>query len=278
LDLIRFANEQEDRKLRAEAAVRAEQEANREKQERDNKRYRVEQGVRDLADFDQQISDSDLQKNILEQSLTRVQDPMEMHRLNVEIKALGNRSTSLQKMRNLREAMLPYEMVDAGMAKAKAVDLMDAANGLRPQKDTGMATIRREKIIGYEENGDAITETVTYKVPYSQVGVQPQSGVIPSYDPISSGMSTYQANNPMLPNITANQAMRESQYISSGGSMMFSPSQPEISAPAKSITPNPQIDQASIRREAEAILENPNIPPEKKQQVRERAAKLGITL
>lgn len=40
----------------------------------------------------------------------------------------------------------------------------------------------------------------------------------------------------------------------------------------------PQADQASVRKEAEAILKNPNIPPEKKQQVRERAAKLGVTL
>jgi len=44
------------------------------------------------------------------------------------------------------------------------------------------------------------------------------------------------------------------------------------------IATSPQADQASIRKEAEAILKNPNIPPEKKQQVRERAAKLGVTL
>lgn len=254
LDLIRFANEQEDRKLRMEAAVRAEARANQEKQEQENKRSKVEQGYRDLADFDQQISESNLQKNILEQSLSRVQDPMEVHRLNVEIQALGNRSKSLEKMRGLREAMLPYEMVDAGIAKAKAVDLVDAANGLKPQKDTGMATVRRENVIGYDENEEPIKETVTFKVPYTQVAGQAKQENIPSYAPMNAGMSTYQANNPMLPNITADQAMRDSQYISSGGSVMFSPSQPEISAQAKQPIPVPQATpQPSISSPIEPI-------------------------
>ena len=39
-----------------------------------------------------------------------------------------------------------------------------------------------------------------------------------------------------------------------------------------------QIDPAQVRAEAEEILKNPNIPPEKKQKVRERAAKFGIQL
>ena len=162
----------EERKRNAElqlaAQMRAEQRAEQDRAERENKRYKVEQGYRDLADLDQQISDTDLQKNVLEQSLSQIQDPMEMHELNVEIKALGNRSKSLEKMRNLREAMLPYEMVDAGIAKAKAVDLVDAANGLRPQRDTGMATVRRENIIGYDQNDEAIKETMTFKIPYTQ--------------------------------------------------------------------------------------------------------------
>lgn len=233
LDLIRFANEQEDRKLRQQAAVEANMRAERDKQEQANKRLKVEQGYRDLADFDQQISDSSLQKNILEQSLSRVQDPTEMHRVNVEIQALGNRTKSLEKMRNLREAMLPYEMVDAGLAKAKAVDLMDAANGLKPQKDTGMATVRRENIIGYDENSEPIKETVTFKVPYTQAGVGESQSNIPAYAPANANMSTYQVNNPMLPNISGDQAIRDSQYVASGGSVMFSPNQPEISAPLK---------------------------------------------
>lgn len=237
LDLIRFANEQEDRKLRQQAAVEANMRAERDRQERENKKSKVEQGYRDLADFDQQISDSNLQKNILEQSLSRVQDPTEMHRVNVEIQALGNRTKSLEKMRNLREAMLPYEMVDAGLAKAKAVDLVDAANGLKPQKDTGMATVRRENIIGYDENNEPIKETVTFKVPYTQAGVGGSQSNIPAYAPANANMSTYQVNNPMLPNISGDQAIRDSQYVASGGSVMFSPNQPEIAAPATNPIP-----------------------------------------
>jgi len=282
LDLIRFANEQEDRKLRMEAAVRAEARAYQEKQEQENKRSKVEQGYRDLADFDQQISESNLQKNILEQSLSRVQDPMEVHRLNVEIQALGNRSKSLEKMRGLREAMLPYEMVDAGIAKAKAVDLVDAANGLRPQKDTGMATVRRENVIGYDENEEPIKETVTFKVPYTQVAGQAQQESIPSYAPMNAGMSTYQANNPMLPNITADQAMRDSQYISSGGSVMFSPSQPEISAPAQPAavqaptapTPMQSSDEKAMALDAYSRAQT----PEGKERIRQAAAARGIQI
>lgn len=285
---IRQSNLDEERKRNAElqlaAQMRAEQRAEQDRAERDNKRYKVEQGYRDLADLDQQISDTDLQKNVLEQSLSQIQDPMEMHKLNVEIKALGNRSKSLEKMRNLREAMLPYEMVDAGIAKAKAVDLVDAANGLRPQRDTGMATVRRENIIGYDQNDEAIKETVTFKVPYTQAGGQAQQDNIPSYAPINTGMSTYQANNPMLPSITGDQAMRDSQYVASGGSMMFSPNQPEISAPAQPAqatmpvqNAQPQADTESIRQQALQAMSQARTP-EQRQKIKDRAAQYGVVL
>ena len=180
-------------------------------------------------------------------------------------------------MRNLRSAQMDYDLVDAGIAKAKSIDLIDAKNGLKPQKDTGMATIRRENVIGYDDNNEPIKETISYKVPYTQA-VPEERQTSSAYSPMM-GMSTYQASNPLLPNMTAQQVMREGN-----DTMMFQPNQPEISAPAtqapattpKQASPTPM--QSSDERTLALNAYNQAQTPEGKEKIKQAAAARGIQI
>lgn len=265
---------------RLAAEMRNEMRKERDYQEGISKRDKVKAGLTELSDLDARMSENDFRKRILEESLQRMPDQMEQMKALTQIKILSKQNEDLERMRGLRSAQLDYEIVDSGMAKAKSIDLVDSRNGLKPQKDTGMATIKRENVIGYDENNEPIMETISYKVPYTQAVPKPDSG---EYSGIS-GFSTYQASNPMAQATTADQAEREASYIQSYGNMMFQPDQAEISAPAPqapATTPSqaePSINPAQVRAEAEAILKNPNIPPDKKERVRQRAAQYGIQL
>ena len=282
-NMVRQSEEDDFRRREAEVKL-AMQMRYQERQEKAyqnmlDRRESVKNALTELSDLDSRISDNDFQKKLLEESLQRIPDPMEQMKAMTQIKIISKQNEDLNRLRNLRSAQMDYEIVDAGIAKAKSIDLVDAKNGLKPQKDTGMATIRRENVIGYDENDEPIKETISYKVPYTQVeSGQSQQGQS-AYG--NMGMSTYQAGNPLLPNITADQAMRDASSTmiqSYGNSMMFQPNQPEISAPAQqapATTPSqaqPSIDPAQVRAEALQILNNPNIPPDKKEKVRQRAA------
>ena len=269
---------------RLAAEMRNEMRKERDYQEGLSKRESIKNGLTELADLDVRMSDNDFQKRVLEESLQRIPDPMEQMKAITQIKIIAKQNEDLGRLRNLRSAQMDYEIVDSGMAKAKSIDLIDSRNGLKPQKDTGMATIRRENVIGYDDNNEPIKEAVSYKVPYTQA-VPQQDQATSSYSPITgNGISTYQLSNPLLPSITADQAKQEANYIQSEGSVMFQPNQPEISAPAQqapATNPSqaqPSIDPAKVRAEALQILNNPNIPPEKKEKVRQRAAQYGIQL
>jgi hypothetical protein len=264
---------------RLSAQMRDEMRRERDYQEGISKRDKVKAGLTELADLDTRMSENDFRKRILEESLQSMPDQMEQIKALTQIKILSKQNEDLERMRGLRSAQLDYEIVDSGMAKAKSIDLVDSRNGLKPQKDTGMATIKRENVIGYDDNNEPLMETISYKVPYTQAVPQPDSG-----NSGISGFSTYQASNPMAQTTTADQAEREANYIQSYGNMMFQPDQAEISAPAPqapATTPSqaePSINPAQVRAEAEAILKNPNIPPDKKEKVRQRAAQYGIQL
>lgn len=285
-DMVRQSEEDDFRRKQAEAQLSM-QMRSQERQERDYQenlatRERLKRGLTDIADFDTKIGENEFQKKVIEEGLKNIQDPMEQMKAMLQIKIIGKQNEELERKRSLRSAQMDYDLVDAGMAKAKAIDLVDSRNGLKPQKDSGMATIRRENVIGYDDNNEPIKETISYKVPYTQAvpeEKQSSSGYLPM-----NGMSSYQASNPLLPNMTFDQAMRDANYIQSQGSVMFQPDQPEISAPsqqAPATTPSqaePAIDPAQVRAEAEAILKNPNIPPDKKEKVRQRAAQYGIQL
>ena len=286
MSYVRQSEQDDIRKREMEAQIsarmRSEQRAESEYQQMLSKRESVKNGLTELAELDARMSDNDLQKRILEESLQRIQDPMEQMKAMTQIKIMAKQNEDLGRIRGLRSAQLDYEIVDSGMAKAKSIDLVDARNGMKPQKDTGMATIRRENVIGYDDNNEPIKETVSFKIPYTQA-VPQEDKASGSYMGMN-GISTYQASNPLLPNITADQANREASYIQSGGSVMFQPDQPEISAPAPQAPATmpsqakPSINPAQVRAEAEAILKNPNIPPDKKEKVRQRSAQYGIQL
>ena len=285
-DMVRQSEEDDFRRKQAEAQLSM-QMRSQERQERDYQenlatRERLKRGLTDIADFDTKIGENEFQKKVIEEGLKNIQDPMEQMKAMLQIKIIGKQNEELERKRSLRSAQMDYDLVDAGMAKAKAIDLVDSRNGLKPQKDSGMATIRRENVIGYDDNNEPIKETISYKVPYTQAvpeEKQSSSGYLPM-----NGMSSYQASNPLLPNMTFDQAMRDANYIQSQGSVMFQPDQPEISAPAQQAPATrqsqaqPSIDPAQVRSEALQILNNPNIPPDKKEKVRQRAAQYGIQL
>lgn len=270
-----------DRKNREEAMlaaqIKSQQRAEKAYQENLATRERLKSGLTDLADFDTRISENDFQKKVLEEGLQNIQDPMEQMKAMMQIKIIGKQNDELNRMRNLRSAQMDYDLVDAGIAKAKSIDLIDAKNGLKPQKDTGMATIRRENVIGYDDNNEPIKETISYKVPYTQA-VPEERQTSSAYSPMM-GMSTYQASNPLLPNMTAQQVMREGN-----DTMMFQPNQPEISAPAtqapattpKQASPTPM--QSSDERTLALNAYNQAQTPEGKEKIKQAAAARGIQI
>ena len=270
-----------DRKNREEAMlaaqIKSQQRAEKAYQENLATRERLKSGLTDLADFDTRISENDFQKKVLEEGLQNIQDPMEQMKAMMQIKIIGKQNDELNRMRNLRSAQMDYDLVDAGIAKAKSIDLIDAKNGLKPQKDTGMATIRRENVIGYDDNNEPIKETISYKVPYTQA-VPEERQTSSAYLPMM-GMSTYQASNPLLPNMTAQQVMREGN-----DSVMFQPNQPEISAPAtqapattpKQASPTPM--QSSDERTLALNAYNQAQTPVGKEKIRQAAAARGIQI
>jgi hypothetical protein len=277
-----------DRKNREEAMlsaqIKSQQRAEKAYQDNMATRERVKAGLTDLADFDTRISENDFQKKVLEEGLQNIQEPMEQMKTMMQIKIIGKQNEDLNRMRNLRSAQMDYDLVDAGIAKAKSIDLVDAKNGLKPQKDTGMATVRRENVIGYDDNNEPIKETVSYKVPYTQVISQSDQTTSP-YSPVTgNGISTYQISNPLLPSITANQAEQNANYIQSRGSVMFQPNQPEISAPAPE-APQATLQQASptpMQSSDEKTLAlnayNQAQTPEGKEKIRQAAAARGIQI
>lgn len=275
-----------DRKNREEAMlaaqIKSQQRAEKAYQENLATRERVKAGLTDLADFDTRISENEFQKKVLEEGLQNIQDPMEQMKAMMQIKIIGKQNDELSRMRNLRSAQMDYDLVDAGIAKAKSIDLIDAKNGLKPQKDTGMATIRRENVIGYDDNNEPIKETISYKVPYTQA-VPEEKQSSSAYLPMG-GMSAYQASNPLLPSITADQAKQNADYIQSGGSVMFQPNQPEISASAqqapatipKQASPTPM--QSSNERTLALNAYNQAQTPEGKEKIKQAAAARGIQI
>ena len=270
-----------DRKNREEAMlaaqIKSQQRAEKAYQDNLATRERVKAGLTDLADFDTRISENEFQKKVLEEGLQNIQDPMEQMKAMMQIKIIGKQNDELNRMRNLRSAQMDYDLVDAGIAKAKSIDLIDAKNGLKPQKDTGMATIRRENVIGYDDNNEPIKETISYKVPYTQA-VPEEKQASSAYLPMG-GMSAYQASNPLLPNMTAQQVMREGN-----DTIMLQPNQPEISAPAqqapattpKQASPTPM--QSSDERTLALNAYNQAQTPEGKEKIKQAAAARGIQI
>ena len=277
LELMDYFDKKQKEEVMLAAQMRSQQRAEKAYQDNLATRERVKAGLTDLADFDTRISENEFQKKVLEEGLQNIQDPMEQMKAMMQIKIIGKQNDELNRMRNLRSAQMDYDLVDAGIAKAKSIDLIDAKNGLKPQKDTGMATIRRENVIGYDENDEPIKETISYKVPYTQA-VPEERQASSAYLPMG-GMSTYQASNPLLPNITAQQVMREGN-----DTMMFQPNQPQATTPApqapattpKQASPTPM--QSSDERTLALNAYNQAQTPEGKEKIKQAAAARGIQI
>jgi len=281
-------DDENKRRYEEEMALRRELQAEkiREKVDAEKRRESVISGAKELAEIGNAISEQSLQKTMLEERLNGVMasggDPAMAGQILRETRALGDAIKGLEGVQTVKKAELMYRSVDAGFAKAKALDLVDAMNGIKPSKDSaGMATVRRKQVVGTDEEGNPIEETVTYKVPSSQYSqYQNQGGQ--SYASASQIAPAYMGTSPSLSplgNATPDEMTPE--YAASSLNLLqnnVSQMQPTQQATMPVQNAQPQQDLTQARNEAIQILNNPNIPPDKKQRVRERAAQLGITL
>lgn len=281
-------DEESRRRYEQDMALKMELQAERirERVESERKRESVIAGVKEVAELGNAISEQNLQKTMLEERLNGVMasggDPMMAGQILRETRAIGDAIKSLEDVQTVKRAELMYRSVDAGFAKAKALDLVDALNGLKPSKDSAtMATVRRKQVVGTDEDGNPIEETVTYKVPSSQYSqYQNQGGQ--SYASASQIAPAYIGTSPALSPLGAAtpDEMTPEYAASSLGILQNNVSQMQPAQQAEMPVQNaqPAQDLNAMRNEALQILNNPNVPPDKKQKVRERASQFGITL
>lgn len=292
MSYIRQSDQDEENKRQFDEAIALKREIQaervRESTMAQKRREDVISGVQELAELDNTISDQSFQKNLLEQRLnsamTSNADPMVIRDTLKQAEAAGNLIKRLENIRKVKDAELTYRSVDAGFAKAKALDLADVLNGVKPSNDlSGMATVKRKQVVGTDADGNDIEEVVTFKAPASNYLGQ-ASGQATSYYEPSQVAPAYMAASPVtspLGNATPSQMTPE--Y--SAGSLQALQSNVGQIQPADQEQPvmpvqnaKPQQDLSAMRNEATQILNNPNIPPEKKQKVRDRLSQFGITL
>lgn len=77
----------------------------------------------------------------------------------------------------VRKAILPYEMIDAGLAKQKAVDVIDGLNGLMPKDQASEPTVKFKSKRKGQNFGDE--DEVSYEVPVSVADRFVQTGQLP---------------------------------------------------------------------------------------------------
>lgn len=254
------------------------------------KREQVYGGLGELAEIDTRIAENNTRRSFLQQDSQRIADPAERSKAELQIMLLDKENQRLDRLSRVREAQMHYDTIAAGMGKAKALDVADAVNGIRTRNDSGMATIRKKIPAGVDpDTNEQLYDEVTYKAPYSQIigdtgsSTAKAGSYYSSYDQSIGRQFTEPNAASVFPNTySADQSARRADYVNSEGSVMFSSGQPEISAPSQPVmtTTNvqPAKDLNAMRAEAEKILNNPNIPPDKKQKVRERVSQFGITL
>jgi hypothetical protein len=251
------------------------------------RRDAVYSGVKELAELDNTIGETSFQRTMLEQRLQRsaLGDPEEAKKYLLEGQVMAKTLQTLQNTRNVKAAEVMYRSIDADFAKAKALELADFLNGKKPS-ESGLATITKKRKV-LDENGmdTGETETVTMKVPQSQVGYggyvggqdqpQQQSG----YNPYSMAEAVVDSSAP-LGNATPEYAKPYAPEQSQGMLMRDIASVPTQS-PAQNqsqvMQAQPQADVEAVRQDALSAISRARTP-EERQRVKDRAAKYGVEL
>ena len=248
------------------------------------KREQVYSGLGELAEIDTRMAENDTRRSVLQQDVQRIADPAERGKAELQIMLLDKENQRLGRLSRVREAEMHYQTIEAGLGKAKALDVADAVNGIRTKNDSGMATIKKKIPAGVDpETNETLYDEVTYKAPYSQIagnagGASAQSSSYYSaYDPTITEQAIQSAGGSYNPlSTTADQSNRKADYINSGGSMMYS--NPEITAPAQpQMAATPQPDTESVRQQALNAMSRAQTP-EQRQKIKDRAAQMGVNI
>lgn len=213
--------------------------------ERSNARARVEQGISDVSEMASKITQDKVQMARLEKQLPMLEQsagssPAASEALmmaRVQFNQLSEGIDTLERTMAVRKAILPYEMISAGLARQKSVDVIDALNGLSPKEQASEPLVKiRSKRKG-AEFGDE--DEVTYEVPASMADQFIKGGGTPL--PSSAGkqsavaqpepmnFSTY--STPMLgvsPASTGEQAVDSSMLFGGQKAQTSKPENPFI--------------------------------------------------
>lgn len=258
--------------------------------EANKRRNDVYSGISELGELDKAIGETSFQKTMLEQKFQQssLKNPEEAQQFMIDSQVLAKRLQDLNSIRKIKGAELTYRSIDGGFAKAKALELADFLNGKDPS-ESGMATITKKRKILDESGMDTgEVETVTMKVPQSQVGLggyvesgsqsQQESG----YSPYGMAGAIVDSSAP-LDGATPEYARPQSAYLSrmnleSTASRMLDnkPSDQPTSATQQSSV-QPQADTEAVRQQALSAMSRAQTP-EQRQKIKERAAQMGVNL
>lgn len=183
--------------------------------ERNDARERIGQGVRDIAEMSSKITQDKVKMMRLEKSLPMLEEssasnPSASEALmmaRIEYNQLAEGIDTLERTMAVRKAILPYEMIDAGLAKQKAVDVMDGLNGIQPKEQVDEPMVKIKSKRKGQNFGDE--DEVSYEVPASIADRFVQGGGVPlpssvrqpagaAAQPAPMNFSTY--STPMLGN------------------------------------------------------------------------------
>lgn len=230
--------------------------------ERSNARARVEQGINDVSEMASKITQDKVQMARLEKQLPMLEQsagssPAASEALmmaRVKFNQLSEGIDTLERTMAVRKAILPYEMISAGLARQKSVDVIDALNGLAPRDQASEPMVKVKSKRKGQEFGDE--DEVSYEVPASIADRFIQGGGVPlpssvrqqpapAAQPEPINFSTY--STPMFGN-AAPTSMGEQPVESS---MLFGGSAPQATKAANPFitTRQPTYPEGAILRQ-----------------------------
>lgn len=249
--LLNYSRQSEQDEMRrkmfeAEMADRAENRrlAAAQMAERNEARDRIGRGIEDIAEMSSRITQDKVNMARLEKQMSMLEqsaptNPAASEALmmaRVQYGQLAAGVETLEKTSAVRQAMIPYEMISSGLARAKAVDVIDALNGLQQKERADEPMVKIKSKRKGQEFGDE--DEVTYEVPASMAdqfikgggmplpsSVSRPSGVAAQPDPIN--LSTYDTTMlGVAPASTGEQQVESSMLFSGGQSAQQSAASP----------------------------------------------------
>jgi len=153
--------------------------------ERNQARSRVEQGINDVSEMASRITQDKVQMARLEKQLPSLEQSAgsssaaseALMMARVQYNQLSEGIDTLERTMAVRKAILPYEMISAGLARQKSVDVIDALNGLTPKDQASEPLVKIKSKRKGQEFGDE--DEVTYEVPASMADQFIRGGGMP---------------------------------------------------------------------------------------------------